>query len=57
MTVNTMDINYGMTEMSDPELAQIEGGLGPLAIAIIGGAVGSFIGGVAAGVVLYYLLC
>ena len=52
-----MDINYGMTEMSDPELAQIEGGLGPLAIAIIGGAVGSFIGGVAAGVVLYYLLC
>ena len=26
MTVNTLDVNYGMTAMSDPELAAVAGG-------------------------------
>ena len=36
MTTNTLDIRYGMKEMANPELAEIQGGIAPL---VIGGLI------------------
>lgn len=43
--------------LSDDELANISGGLGPWAVgaALIGGMLGAAIGGVAVGVAFYYI--